>query len=107
MKFSYNFSAMSLPPTYSSSTQYLKDVLAFLQVHQWIYNFPNTHILAQDVLKHIPIDWQQHFSKFPSDIKHIVDSKFKVGIYSNLSFRIAQYIIKYFSIKFLILSFCC
>ncbi|CAH1105495.1 unnamed protein product [Psylliodes chrysocephalus] len=58
---------MSLPLSYSNTTDYLKDTLTFLNNHQWIYNFPNTHILVKDIFKYFPCDWFDYFKGLSND----------------------------------------
>ncbi|XP_056640923.1 uncharacterized protein LOC130447898 [Diorhabda sublineata] len=57
---------MSLPPTYTLSTDYFKDALDFLKNHQWVYNYPNTRILIQDIFAHMPPDWLRYFQDLPN-----------------------------------------
>jgi len=46
-----------MPPGYADYTSYFCDVLSFLRDYSWVYNFPVTELLVQDVFKQIPKDW--------------------------------------------------
>jgi hypothetical protein len=48
---------MLVPPGYADYASYFSDVLSFLREYSWVYNFPVTELLVQDVFKKIPEDW--------------------------------------------------
>lgn len=52
---------MSLPPSYEDSKNYFEDVLVFLKQYQWIYNYPNTDILINNILNHFPLHSVDYF----------------------------------------------
>ncbi|CAG9838397.1 unnamed protein product [Diabrotica balteata] len=58
---------MSLPSIYLASADYFKDALDFLSKYQWLYNYPNTHILVKDILTNFPSDWCEYFQQLPND----------------------------------------
>lgn len=48
---------MLVPPGYDDYGSYFSEVLSFLREYSWVYNFPVTELLVQDVLKQIPVEW--------------------------------------------------
>ncbi|XP_071054409.1 methyltransferase-like protein 25B [Onthophagus taurus] len=55
---------MAIPQSYTDSKTYMHDCLQFLNDYQWIYNYPNTHILVNKIFEKIPLDWVEYFNKF-------------------------------------------
>ncbi|KAG5893231.1 hypothetical protein JTB14_013393 [Gonioctena quinquepunctata] len=58
---------MSLPSSYTSSAEYLKDSLDFLKKYQWLYNYSNTHVLVNKIFANIPADWSECFKKLSNE----------------------------------------
>lgn len=58
---------MALPRTFKDSTEYFNDCLTFLKDYDWIYNYPNTHILVNRTFEKIPPDWLQHLHNLTND----------------------------------------
>lgn len=48
---------MLVPTGYADYVSYFSEVLSFLREYSWVYNFPVTELLVQDVFKKIPKDW--------------------------------------------------
>lgn len=48
---------MAVPSWYNTEKQYFDEVLEFLKAYQWVYKFPNTHILVNKVFDHFPLEW--------------------------------------------------
>lgn len=71
---------MAVPPQYSSYN-YIKDSLELLQNYSWIYNYPNTHILALNVFEKIPAEWVQYLEHCGLDnIKNLGLGKTEVNL---------------------------
>jgi hypothetical protein len=52
-----NWQVMLVPLGYADYASYFSEVLSFLQEYRWVYNFPVTELLVQDVFKQIPKEW--------------------------------------------------
>jgi hypothetical protein len=48
---------MLVPPGYADYDSYFSAVLSFLREYSWVYNFPVTELLVQDVFKQMPMEW--------------------------------------------------
>nr|CAD7461234.1 unnamed protein product [Timema tahoe] len=48
---------MLVPPSYTDYSTYFCDALKYLSDYSWLYNFPITKILVNNVLSKIPDDW--------------------------------------------------
>lgn len=51
---------MSVPPSFSDSTVYLRETIDFLSNYQWLYNCANTHLLVNDVFANFPREWRPY-----------------------------------------------
>lgn len=56
--------------------EYLQKALQFLLKHEWIYNYPNTHVLVNKVFENIEQDWIEHLKNL--DITNLKDFQLKV-----------------------------
>lgn len=50
----------SLNGDYQAASEYFKEAIRFLTEHCWIFDSPNTHLLARQVLQRVPTDWVPH-----------------------------------------------
>lgn len=50
-----------------SLRQYFQKALVFLKNQQWIYNYPNTHILVYKILDEFDPEWVSYFKNITND----------------------------------------
>ncbi|XP_044739052.1 uncharacterized protein LOC123300532 [Chrysoperla carnea] len=61
---------MSLPNSFThynekseAFLEYFQQTINFLHNHEWIYNFPNTNILQENILNKFPLGWRYHLEQ--------------------------------------------
>lgn len=47
--------------------EYFQKALPFLKKHNWIYNYPNTDVLLNNVFENIEPDWIPHLEHLGTD----------------------------------------
>ena len=66
---------------FSNEVDYFRQVVDLLSKYNWIYKSPNTHILVDDILSHIPGDWIPHLSLDKlSDVEEAVKGEIQVKL---------------------------
>lgn len=54
---------MSLPMQYTTAISYFEDLVHFLKTYDWIFNYPNTEILLNNIFERFPLEWFEFFEK--------------------------------------------
>lgn len=57
---------MTLPLTNIDEEIYLQEVLQFLQEQNWLFSYPNTHLLVKEVFSKIDDSWLMHLKNLTS-----------------------------------------
>lgn len=72
---------MILPSEFQSVSEYLNEVVLFLNKVSWIYEFAVTSLLTRDVLTNIPAEWAASLIHLSIDeLNSVPTGLIKVGI---------------------------
>ncbi|RZC31870.1 presequence protease, mitochondrial [Asbolus verrucosus] len=59
--------SMALPTYYNNVKDYFEDTLNFLKAYHWLYSYPNTHVLVNNVFDQFPAEWPPYLRNLTSE----------------------------------------